>query len=241
MKTFFFSCAAVALIGLTGCYGYQKSQAYTPAYGGGSSSSKASNYSDLNEDNVTKRLEAGNVNMKNDDVSRKILYSGSITLLVKNPDTTAAQVGRIAKEFEGYVSESGTSKVVIRVKSQHFTTAMKALEPLGKVDYKRTSGQDVTDDYLDMIIRLENAMHARDRYLKLLEAAENVEAALKVEKELERLNGVIDQLKGRMARMDHLETYSTITVTIKERVKPGLLGYIGMGLWKGFKWLFVRN
>ncbi|MCB0737835.1 MAG: DUF4349 domain-containing protein [Bacteroidetes bacterium] len=108
-------------------------------------------------------------------------------------------------------------------------------------EYFKLSGQDLTAQYLDFEIRLENAEKARARYLELLEKAENVESALLVEKELERLNGTIDMLIGQMNRMNHLTTYATITVRISERVKPGPLGYLGMGLYHAFKWLFVRN
>lgn len=220
-----------------------KSKSHSPAYVSDVNfgNDKLVSAGNLNSDIIKDQIEAGNVNMPVKEMKRKVVFSGYMTLLVKRPDSTSAQLQRIAKEFDGYVSETGTNRVVLRVKSDHFNSAMKAIEPLGKVDYRRVNGQDVTDDYLDMKIRLENAEHARNRYLELLAKAENVEAALKVEKELERLNGTIDQLKGKMARLDHLEMYSTITVTIKEKVKPGLLGYIGMGLWKSFKWLFVRN
>jgi hypothetical protein len=48
-------------------------------------------------------------------------------------------------------------------------------------------------------------------------------------------------MKGQMNRIDHLSTYSTITVYLKEKKKPGVIGYIGIGVYKAVKWLFVRN
>ena len=106
---------------------------------------------------------------------------------------------------------------------------------------KNIVGQDVTEEYTDYKIRLENAEKARKRYLELLAKAEDVEATLKVEKELERLNETIDLLKGKMKRINHLSEYSTITVNLKEKKKPGLLGYIGIAIYHSVKWLFVRN
>ena len=53
--------------------------------------------------------------------------------------------------------------------------------------------------------------------------------------------GTFDLLKGKMARIGHLEAYSTISVELRERKKPGLLGYIGLGVYHAVKWLFVRN
>lgn len=172
---------------------------------------------------------------------RKILYSAYLTLAVDQPDSTSKQIERIASKYGGYVNEIGTYNAIIRVKSDQLEAAVGAISALGKVQQKRLEGQDVTSEYLDYQIRLDNAQKARDRYLELLAKAENVEAALQVEKELERLNGTIDMLKGRMNRIDHLSDFSTITISIKEKKKPGVLGYVGIGVYQAFKWLFVRN
>jgi hypothetical protein len=173
--------------------------------------------------------------------SRKVLYSAYLTLAVDQPDSASQYLGRIAERYEGYAQELGTNRAVIRVKSEALEAALEEVALLGKVQSQSVSGQDVTDQYRDYQIRLENAEKSRDRYLELLAKAENVEAALQVERELERLNETIDLLKGRMNRMDHLEAFSTITVQIKERKKPGVLGYVGLGVYHAFKWLFVRN
>ena len=171
----------------------------------------------------------------------KIIYSANLRLTVKSVDNTVDSIKAIAKQYKGYVSEAGSYKSVIRVESQYLHDAVKALSELGKIDHKQIQGKDITDQYRDYKIRLDNAEKARLRYLELLEKAENVEAALKVEKELERLNGTIDLLKGKMNRLNHLTQYSTITIRLNEQVKPGILGYIGIGVYRSVKWLFVRN
>lgn len=176
-----------------------------------------------------------------EEIQKKIIYSANIELVIKNPDTVNNHIKDIAKKYEGYVSKIGTSYTKIRVKSNHLQAAIKDISALGKVRSKSLSGEDVTDSYLDFQIRLENAEKARKRYLELLSKAENVEAALLVEKELERLNTTIDMLKGKMNRIDHLAAYSTITIDLEEKVKIGIVGYVFYGLYHGVKWLFVRN
>ena len=176
-----------------------------------------------------------------DGNERKILFSAILSLTVDMPDSANSHIEKIAKRYDGYVNEIGTFRTIIRVKSEGLNDAIDEISALGNVQSKNLSGQDVTEDYLDFKIRLENAEKSRERYLELLSQAENVEAALKVEKELERLNGTIDMLKGKMARIDHLTEFSTITVNLKEKKKPGPLGYIGIGLYRSVMWLFVRN
>jgi cell division protein ZapA (FtsZ GTPase activity inhibitor) len=176
-----------------------------------------------------------------DDSDRKILFNAILSLTVDVPDSASAQIKSIAKQYHGYIHEIGTYRCVIRVQSNSLEEALNAIAELGKLQHKTIRGQDVTDDYLDYQIRLENAQQSRKRYLELLAKAENVEAALKVEKELERLNETIDLLKGKMNRIDHLSAFSTITINLKEKTKPGILGYISLGVYHSVKWLFVRN
>jgi len=172
---------------------------------------------------------------------RKILYSAYLNLAVKNRDTTANEISKIAKKHKGYVNETGTHRCVIRVKSEQLDLAMNDLSTLGKVTSKNIHGADVTESYLDYKLRLENAEKSRNRYLELLEKATSVQEILLVEKELERLNATIELLKGKMNRIDHLDEFSTITINLREKVKPGVLGYVFVGAYEAVKWLFVRN
>jgi hypothetical protein len=175
------------------------------------------------------------------EIDKKVIFSSSIYLTVENPDSTIVRLTNIAQKHKGYVQESGTTKCVIRIPNDTRTAAAGEIETCGKVTYKNTTGEDVTDQYSDYAIRLDNAKKARQRYLELLEKAETVAEALLVEKELERLNETIDLLEGKMNRIDHLSTYSTITIYLKEKKKPGIIGYIGIGIYHSVKWLFVRN
>lgn len=172
---------------------------------------------------------------------KKILFSAFLSLSVEIPDSANYHIEKISEKYGGYVNEIGTYRTIIRVKSESLNDAIEEISELGKVQNKNLSGQDVTEEYLDYTIRLENAQKSRDRYLELLKKAETVEATLKVEKELARLNEAIDLLKGKMNRIDHLSEFSTITINLKEKKKLGPIGYIGMGLYQAVKWLFVRN
>ena len=172
---------------------------------------------------------------------QKIIYSTSINLTVNIPDSAAVSIENIAKKYNGYIQDKGTYYCRIRVEAKNLKQAENDISLLGKVESKNSSGQDVTAEYQDYSIRLENAEKARLRYLELLEKAENVEAALLVEKELERLNETIELLKGEMNRINHLTAYSTISVYLKEKKKPGIIGYVGVGIYQAVKWLFVRN
>ena len=172
---------------------------------------------------------------------RIVTYDATLSMTVKDPDSTNNKLKSGIDQFGGYIQTLGTTKSIIRVKADSLNYAILWLSGLGKIDQKTVNGYDITEKYLDVEIRLENAIKARQRYLELLGKAENVEAALKVEKELERLNTEIDNYMGKKMLYDHQSQYSTITIYYSKKKKLGILGSIGVGIYKGFKWLIVRN
>jgi hypothetical protein len=124
-------------------------------------------------------------------IERKINFSAFLSLIVDKPDTANVHIENIAKKYNGYINEIGTYRTIIRVNSENLDAAIKEISALGKVKSKNILGQDVTEEYSDYQIRLDNAEKARKRYLELLAKAEDVQATLKVEKELERLNELL--------------------------------------------------
>jgi len=170
---------------------------------------------------------------------RKMIYDADITMIVKKTDTATAKVIKIARKYKGYVLNTGTNYTTIRVAADSMHFAIAEIEKIGKVKYKNLYAEDITEEYADLTVRLDNATKARARYLELLAKATTVEETLKVEKELERLAKEIDLLEGKINRLDHLTEYSTITVTIQKKVQPGPVGYIFKYAFKGIKYLFV--
>ncbi len=172
---------------------------------------------------------------------RKMIYNGSISLNVKNTDSTQRKIYELIESKEGFIVKSSTNSTIFRVYNDYLYPTIGELEQLGKVKYKSISGKDVTDEHYDLNIRLENAQMARDRYLELLNRAQTVDETLKVEKELERLNTELDLLQGKIERLDHLVDYATIEVNYEKGKKPGVIGYVFVGVFKAVKWLFVRG
>ncbi len=198
---------------------------------------QAATYSSGTQDSFVKGDKKGK---KSNHAKRKIIYTAFMEMYVENYEEAADSIGLIAKRFDGYVQASG-KETIVRVKQAHLKKAMEQMERLGNVVRQSTRGQDVTEEYYDVKTRLQTAEKVRDRYLALLTKASDVSDMLKIEKELERITGQIDLYKGKMNRMDHLSDYSTITVNMFQKEKPGILGYVGVGLFKMTKWLFVRS
>jgi hypothetical protein len=198
------------------------------------------NYSTGYEESLNKDYSGKEDQLKDAD-DRMIIYNANLTVIVKVPDTANAQLVRIAKKYQGYVQAIGTRYTTIRVLAKNLNDAIADISTIGKIRDRSIYGEDVTEEFTDLGIRLENAEKSRARYLELLNKAQNVTETVQVEKELERLNSEIDLLKGKINRIGHLTEYSTISVSLHEKVKPGILGYVFVYSYKAVRWLFVRN
>ncbi len=170
---------------------------------------------------------------------RMVIYDIYFSLESIIPDSIIKSIKKLTFSYKGYVVNSGKNRIQIRIPSNNSKGIIKDIEDLADVKDKNISGQDVTEEYADLEIKLDNIEKARKRYLELLAKAENVEAALKVEKELERLQREHDLLKGREKRLSHLAQFVTIDIFVEKSITPGPLGYIFIGLYKAVKWLFI--
>ncbi|MEM8523088.1 MAG: DUF4349 domain-containing protein [Bacteroidota bacterium] len=172
---------------------------------------------------------------------RLIIYTAYISLTVKGLEEKQEQLQAFLKQHQAYLQSSSTTSWTIRVPQASFEPLLAQIETLGEVKSKNLYSQDVTDQYRDTEIRLETLEKSRQGYLELLNKAEKVSEILEIERELERINVEIESMKGQLKRLDSQVQYATITVNLQEKVKPGPLGVVGVGLYKVVRWLFVWN
>jgi hypothetical protein len=170
---------------------------------------------------------------------RKVYYEAYLTLEVSNVEKTIEKIKEVLKGYEGFTVFISNTYVKFRVKSSDLNKLIDVVATLGDLTRKNINGQDITDDYLDTKIRLENAYKARDRYLELIQKAVTVEEMVKVEAELQRTTEKIELLEGRIKRYDQQVEYSLVDINIAKEKSPGPLGWIFVGLYEGIKWLFV--
>jgi len=241
---FLFATVLFASIFLTSC-AYEKSAAYDydKNTNGAFEVQADALYANANDtyDNEERKSYSDFTSKTEYSGPKMLVYNANIGITVKNSDSTISQITRIAEEQKGYVVSKSNYQITIRIESEKLDGTVAQVSKLGKLTRKSISTTDVSDNYADIKIRLDNAEKARTRYLELLAKAENVEAALKVEKELERLNTEIDQLRGQVIKMEHDVRFSTLTVNVNQKQKLGPLGYLFVGIGKGIGWLFVRG
>lgn len=164
-------------------------------------------------------------------VDRKTITTVRMSMNVKDVPASIEQISGLARASGGYVSDSsvytnnydsGTWRsgyITIRVPEGAYISFLGEVDPLGEVTSKSVSGQDVTEEYIDVSARLENLKRQEKRLGEVLNMSTTVEQVLSVEKEIERVRGEIDSLTGRLTYLNDRVEYSTITINLAEKSK----------------------
>lgn len=114
-----------------------------------------------------------------------------------------------------YTDDAKTGSMSVRVPSEGFDSFLEAVSSLAvEVTRISTSGQDVTEEYVDLSARLDNLEATADRVRSFLDEAKTVEEALEVNSELSRLEGDIEALKGRLQYLEQSAAFSMVTIDL---------------------------
>lgn len=154
-------------------------------------------------------------------VERQVIYSATLQLVVVSIHDASNSVVAIAKAAGGYLQSSDAHLVTVRVPAARFEAALAQCEKLGEVVGRNVNASDVTEQVLELDIRLDNAKRARERLLAHLEKSEKMEDTLKIEAELARVTLEIERIEGQLRLLRSQISMSTITVILNSRVPQG--------------------
>jgi hypothetical protein len=157
------------------------------------------------------------------DVERLIIRNAALDLVVPDTEEAVDEISDLVDELDGYIVESNTYKydeglraqLSLRVPAESLDTALEQIRDLATdVRRENISGQDVTEEYVDLQSNLRHLEATEDRLLDFLAEAEDTEAALEVYDRLQNIQAEIEQVKGRMQYLKQSAAMATITLDI---------------------------
>jgi L-fucose isomerase-like protein len=157
-----------------------------------------------------------------------LIYTGDFTLGVYAVSETQERIIEAIRQLGGHVSQRNDAMLVVRVPAARFEAAIESIEQAGDVLGRNVQATDVSEEFRDLEIRIRNAEAMRDRLEQLLARANDVTAALSIERELQRLTEYIETMKGRQRFLADRISLSTITIRFQA------LGTEGAGTPDGF-------
>jgi len=156
--------------------------------------------------------------------NRLIIKNGEMNLMVAATDRAIDQVTDIAVNSGGYIVSSRTwfdgelkfATLTMGVPVDQFEAVQRQLRAIAvSVLSDTASGQDVSDEYVDLQSRLTNLEATAARIREFLDQSKNVEEALQVNARLTEVENEIEQIKGRMNYLKDRSAFSTIVVNLE--------------------------
>jgi hypothetical protein len=160
--------------------------------------------------------------------NRMIVKNADVRLMVKDTDVAIDRATQIVGDAGGYIVSSrvwyrdyyGSSlkyaSITIGVPVDEFERVLTRLRGLAvRVVDETASGDDVTDQYVDLQSQLTNLEATRERVKSFLDDAKTVDEALRINQELASLESQIEQIKGRMNYLSDRSAFSTITINLE--------------------------
>ena len=172
---------------------------------------------------------------------QKLVKNGTVTVEL-DEDYFGREIARMkaaAESLGGYVASESSQSVTLRVPAGRLEELLAAANQAGEVTEQNIRVQDVTANYVDLKIRIDNLQRLRKRLQELVEAGSTVQEILEVEKELARVTRELEQLEGQMRVLENQVSYATLTVYFQNDISPGPIGWVFYGAYSAVKWLFV--
>lgn len=150
---------------------------------------------------------------------RLLIQRGSMRLEVVRPEDSAREFLAEVKARGGYLQTQAGTSLTVRLPAASFDEVFLLLRGKGRVLDEKREADDVTEEFVDLGIRIDTARKARERLLEVLQKAEKVEDILKVEAELRRLTEEIERMEGRKKFLADQVAMATLAVAFVAKVE----------------------
>lgn len=165
----------------------------------------------------------------------KVIRTGQMTLRVDDADAAKRAVTTLLEKVQGYVTNENSNQyngrttynLTMRIPQTAFREVVDALAGLGVVESRNVDARNVTEAHADLNRRIAVSTALEQRYLQLLEKANNVNDMLQIEREVAKLRGEIERMQARLAHMDKQVEFATLTLSCYVKYAPASLPFGG--------------
>lgn len=161
-----------------------------------------------------------------------IIKNGDVRLQVEDTDVAIDRATQAIGDLGGYMISSRVwyqdyydgiesknykyAAITIGIPVDQFERLLGRLRALSvKVLDETASGEDVTNQFVDLQSQVTNLEATRDRIKSFLDQAKTVDEALRINQELSNVESQIEAIKGQMNYLQDRSAYSTITVNFE--------------------------
>jgi len=158
-------------------------------------------------------------------VGPSIIKTASVRLSIEGNNFARAvhTATTVAERYGGYVVSTtvdeegkGFAAATLRVPADKFGAAMGAVRGVGTVESEEITGEDVTQQVIDLEARLRHLKSQEIVLLRLMDDARSVMDTIRIQEHLSDVQLEIERLRGRLRYLDDQVSFSTIFVEMRQ-------------------------
>lgn len=183
---------------------------------------------------------------------RMVIYNAEMDIRVESFEKARNTLEQKAKAYNGYIVQSDSNRydgeqqsgtMTFRIPQEHFSAFLNDAEGLSvQVNNRHVSGQDVTEEYVDLESRLKSKKAVEARLLEFMKQAQKTEDLLKISSDLAEVQEQIEQIAGRKKFLENQTSLSTVTITLQENeVAVPKIDNDSLNTWQKIKKQFADN
>ena len=158
-----------------------------------------------------------------------LIRNGSISFDTEDMNQSISKIRKLNRYFDNTVFSEDQSEdpyarwanFSIGVQPKVFDEFLDSLDHL-VVSYtnKTISGEDVTDEVIDVRSRIKTKKVVLGRYIELLEKARGIDEILRLEREVGKIQEEIESTEARYGSLMHRVNMSKLEIRIHQELKP---------------------
>src|SRR5438067_224432 len=156
----------------------------------------------------------------------------ALSMMTRDFAASRSSLDAIVARYQGYSAQMNVSttensprslEASLRIPAPALSSTIRDLKTLGRVERESQSGEEVTRQHEDLVARLKNSRETEQRLREILQQRTGkVTDVLKVEQEIARVRGEIEEMKAEQKALEHRVDFATVELQLTEEYKAHL-------------------
>ncbi|MBI3663896.1 MAG: DUF4349 domain-containing protein [Acidobacteria bacterium] len=161
-----------------------------------------------------------------------IIRSATLVVVSKEFDAARGAFERLLRQHGGYIAQlsisgqGGTARALtatLRVPADRMDALFAELKKIGRVEGEGQMGEEVTQQYVDLVARQKNARVTEQRLAQILtQRTGKVSDVLEVEREIARVRGEIEQMEAQRKTLENQVAFASVKFELREEYQAQL-------------------
>jgi len=160
-----------------------------------------------------------------------IIRTATLVVVAKEFDAARAVFERLLRQHGGYIaqlsiggqSSARTLTATLRVPADRMDALFAELKKIGRVEGEGQMGEEVTQQYVDLVARLKNSRVTEQRLAQILaQRTGKVADVLEVEREIARVRGEIERMDAQRKTLENQVAFASVRFELREEYQAKL-------------------